>query len=83
LAVRELAIQKGLFSHEDHRRFSEWGETIGPSGGSKLVAKAWIDGGPTHSCQLVQVAQRYSALRVDSAEPAPLIAQPPHPGPER
>jgi hypothetical protein len=41
LAVRELAIQKGLFSHEDHRRFSEWGETIGPCGGSKLVAKVW------------------------------------------
>jgi thiocyanate hydrolase subunit gamma len=41
LVVRELAIQKGLFSHEDHRRFSEWGETIGPSGGSKLVAKVW------------------------------------------
>jgi thiocyanate hydrolase subunit gamma len=50
LAVRELAIQKGLLSHEDHRRFSEWGETIGPSGGSKLVAKAWTDGDPTHSC---------------------------------
>jgi len=62
LAVRELAIQKG-FSNEDHRRFSEWAETIGPSRGSKVVAKAWTDGGPTHSCQLVQVAQRYSALR--------------------
>jgi hypothetical protein len=58
-------------------------ETIGPSRGSKPVAKAWTNGGPTHSCQLVQVAQRYSALRVDSAEPAPLIARPPQPGPER
>jgi len=43
LAVRELAIEKGLFSAEDHRRFSEWAESIGPSGGSKLVAKAWVD----------------------------------------
>ena len=43
LAVRELAIEKGLFSTEDHRRFSEWAESIGPSGGSKLVAKAWVD----------------------------------------
>lgn len=42
-AVRELAIEKGLFSAEDHRRFSEWAESIGPSGGSKLVAKAWVD----------------------------------------
>ena len=43
MAVRELAIEKGLFSAEDHRRFSEWAESIGPSGGSKLVAKAWVD----------------------------------------
>ena len=42
-AVRELAIEKGLFSMEDHRRFSEWAESIGPTGGSKLVAKAWTD----------------------------------------
>ena len=41
LAVRGLAIQSGLFSHEDHRRFSEWAETIGPSRDSKLVAKVW------------------------------------------
>ncbi len=26
-AVRELAIEKGLFSAEDHRRFSEWAES--------------------------------------------------------
>lgn len=42
-AVRELAIEKGLFSQEDHRRFSEWAESIGPQGGSRLVAKAWTD----------------------------------------
>jgi thiocyanate hydrolase subunit gamma len=42
-AVRELAIEKGLFSEEDHRRFSEWAESIGPSGGSRLVARAWTD----------------------------------------
>jgi hypothetical protein len=39
LADRELAIQNRLFSPEDHRPFLEWGDTIGPSGGSKLVAK--------------------------------------------
>ncbi|WP_019925635.1 thiocyanate hydrolase subunit gamma [Nocardia sp. BMG111209] len=43
LAVRELSIEKGLFSAEDHRRFSEWAENIGPAGGSRLVAKAWTD----------------------------------------
>jgi hypothetical protein len=42
-AIRELAIEKGLFSPEDHRRFMEWGERIGPHGGSRLVARAWLD----------------------------------------
>ncbi|MDJ0429140.1 nitrile hydratase subunit alpha, partial [Rhodococcus fascians] len=38
-----MSIEHGLFSREDHRRFSEWAESVGPSGGSKLVAKAWVD----------------------------------------
>lgn len=42
-AIRELAIEKGLFSADDHRRFMEWFETIGPMGGSKIVARAWVD----------------------------------------
>ena len=43
IAVRELAIEKGLFTAEDHRKFTEWAEQIGPAGGSRLVAKAWTD----------------------------------------
>ena len=43
IAVRELAIEHGLFTAEDHRRFTEWAENIGPAGGSRLVAKAWSD----------------------------------------
>ncbi|MGH3511545.1 MAG: thiocyanate hydrolase subunit gamma [Pseudonocardiaceae bacterium] len=43
LAVRELAIEHRLFSAEDHRRFTEWAQSIGPAGGSRLVAKAWTD----------------------------------------
>lgn len=43
IAVRELAISHGLFSAEDHRRFTEWAEQTGPAGGSRLVAKAWVD----------------------------------------
>ena len=42
-AIRELAIAKGLFSAEDHRRFMEWYDNIGPTGGAKVVAKAWVD----------------------------------------
>lgn len=43
IAVRELAIQHGLFTAEDHRRFTEWTESIGPAAGSRLAAKAWTD----------------------------------------
>jgi hypothetical protein len=35
-AIRKLAIEKGLFSAEDHRRFTEWAERIGPHHGSRL-----------------------------------------------
>ena len=31
IAVRELAIEKGLFTAEDHRRFTEFAEQIGPT----------------------------------------------------
>jgi thiocyanate hydrolase subunit gamma len=43
IAVRELAIEHGLFTAEDHRKFTEWAEQIGPAAGSRLVAKAWTD----------------------------------------
>src|SRR5258708_26100938 len=43
IAVRELAIEHGLFTAEDHRRFTEWAESVGPVNGSRLVAKAWAD----------------------------------------
>ena len=28
IAVRELAIEHGLFTAEDHRRFTEWAESV-------------------------------------------------------
>ncbi len=43
MAIKELSIDKGLFSADDHRRFMEWTDSIGPSGGSRLVARAWVD----------------------------------------
>ena len=43
IAVRELAIEHGLFTVEDHRRFTEFAESIGPAGGSRFVAKVWTD----------------------------------------
>lgn len=42
-AIRELSIAKGLFSAEDHRRFMEWYDNLGPTGGSRVVARAWVD----------------------------------------
>ena len=42
-AVRELAIEKGLFSAEDHRRFAEYAHSLGPLPAARLVAKAWKD----------------------------------------
>lgn len=42
-AIRELCIQKGYFSAEDHRRFVEFMEGLSPNNGSRLVAKAWTD----------------------------------------
>lgn len=43
IAVRELCVSKGLFSADDHRRFMEWYDNIGPTGGARVVARAWAD----------------------------------------
>ncbi len=43
VAVRELAIEKGLFSADDHRRWTEYMHTLGPAPAAHLVAKAWLD----------------------------------------
>jgi thiocyanate hydrolase gamma subunit len=43
MAVRELAIEKGLFSAEDHRVWKEYVHTLGPVPAARLVAKAWLD----------------------------------------
>ena len=43
LAVRELAIEKGLFTQEDHNQWTEYMHTLGPAPAARLVAKAWLD----------------------------------------
>lgn len=43
IAVRELAIEKGLFTQEDHNRWTEYMHTLGPTPAARLVAKAWLD----------------------------------------
>ena len=42
LAVR-VVIEKGLFTAEDHRAFSEWRDARSPAAGSRMAAKAWTD----------------------------------------
>src|SRR6201982_3782614 len=42
IALRELCIEKGIFTAEDHRRFTEFAEHIGPTPGAHLVARAWL-----------------------------------------
>ncbi|MCV7063546.1 thiocyanate hydrolase subunit gamma [Mycolicibacterium vaccae] len=43
IALRELCIEKGIFTAEDHRRFTEFSEQIGPTPAARLVAKSWLD----------------------------------------
>ena len=43
IAVRELCIEKGLFTADDHRRFTEFAEQIGPTPAAHMVARAWLD----------------------------------------
>jgi thiocyanate hydrolase gamma subunit len=43
IALRELAIEKGLFTAEDHRHYTEWVEQMGPAPAARLVARAWLD----------------------------------------
>ena len=43
IAVRELAIEKGLFTAEDHQSWTEYMHTLGPLPAARLVAKAWLD----------------------------------------
>src|SRR5262245_6538626 len=43
IALRELCIEKGIFTAEEHRQFTEFAEQIGPTPAAHLVAKAWLD----------------------------------------
>jgi thiocyanate hydrolase gamma subunit len=43
IALRELCIEKGLFTAEQHRVFTEYAEQIGPTPAARLVARAWLD----------------------------------------
>jgi hypothetical protein len=44
IALRELCIEKGIFTTEDHRRFTEFAEQIGPTPAAHLVARDCLIG---------------------------------------
>ena len=43
IAVRELAIEKGLFTQDDHDKWTDYMHTLSPIPAARLVAKAWLD----------------------------------------
>jgi nitrile hydratase len=43
IALRELAIEKGLITADDHRRWLEYLDGATPALGAKVVARAWVD----------------------------------------
>ena len=43
IALRELCIEKGIFTAEEHRRFTEFAEQIGPTGRRDWSPRAWLD----------------------------------------
>jgi len=43
IAVRELAIEKGLITADDHRRLLEGIDGASPMLGARVVARAWVD----------------------------------------
>ena len=71
IAVRELAIEHGLFTAEDHRKFTEWAEAVGPAAGSRLVAKAWAD--PAFKARVLEDATKAcKEIGIDWVEPTGL-----------
>ena len=42
-ALRELLIEKGVFTADDERRAIEWMEQRSPADGARMVARAWVD----------------------------------------
>src|SRR6516164_5652660 len=70
--VLEIAIEHGLFTAEDHRKFTEWAESVGPAAGSRLVAKAWTD--PAFKARLLDDGTKAcKEVGVDWAEPTSAV----------
>jgi thiocyanate hydrolase gamma subunit len=68
VAVRELCLEKGIFTAEDHRAFTEFAEGIGPLPAARLVAKCWLDEEFTRAA-LADPIEACKAVGVDWLQP--------------
>jgi nitrile hydratase len=66
-AVRELLMEKGVFSGEDLRRMLEAIDSWTPAQGARIVARAWVD--PAYKARLL--ADAPSAAREVAVDPGP------------
>ena len=74
-AVRELAIQKGFFSADDHRQWLEWMDAATPALGARLVARAWVD--PDYRERaLADGTAAAEEIGINNYDRAPLIVMP-------
>ena len=55
IALRELCIEKGIFTAEEHRLMTEFAEQIGPTPAARLVARAWLD--PEYNTLVIEPEQ--------------------------
>ena len=68
IALRELCIEKGIFTAEEHRRFTEYAEQIDPTPAARLVARAWPDP-EFKNLALTEPMEASKAVGVDWLEP--------------
>ena len=70
IALRELCIEKGIFTAEEHRRFTEFAEQIGPTPAARIVsasracssAKNWAIS-PANRCFAASLNPPYCSAR--------------------
>jgi hypothetical protein len=71
-AVRELAIEHGLFSAADHRQWLEWMDAAIPALGAHLVARAWLD--PEYKARaLANGTAAAEEIGINNYDQAPLV----------
>lgn len=74
-AVRELAIEHGLFSADDHRQWLEWMDAATPALGARLVARAWVDP-DFRERALADGTKAAEEIGIDMYDHAPLVVMP-------